>query len=46
MQLLRQSVDEFQGSAAAKLRGLVPLTFFGFCLAGLVIQDAARPPQR
>ncbi len=37
LQLLRQSVDEFQGSAAAKLRGIVPLAFFGVCLAATVL---------
>lgn len=37
LQLLRQSVDEFQGSPAAKLRGIIPLAFFGLCLAAAVL---------
>ena len=37
LQLLRQSVDEFQGSPAARLRGIIPLAFFGFCLAAAVL---------
>jgi hypothetical protein len=37
LQLLKQSVAEFQESPAAKLRGIVPLAFCGFCLAALVL---------
>jgi serine/threonine protein kinase len=37
LQLLRQSVDEFQASPAAKLRGLVLLAFFAFCLGAAVL---------
>lgn len=37
LQLLRQSVDEFHGSSAARLRGLVPLAFLGLCLAAVVL---------
>jgi len=37
LQRLRQSVDEFQRSPTARLRGILPPAFFGFCLVIAVL---------